>query len=378
MIEGGLYLSSIVLGCDSNGVHDANCQNTVAKILEKAGHSVEKLRISSGAFADYSYYNKKGKGKIGVYLMADSITSVADAYDGNIVFKYTYFIVRGDLGLPRMKTQQHFQNNPIGKDRHGDCRSASCNRLAGKTYPQMNEIIKSKCKVIFGTTPTEMGNNLVKELGGGDTASSSKNNSSSYGSCKEALTDVLYNWDGEVECFIRDDTVYVRKIPSPSTATLSLIEGQNIDLNSVNITDYNPSTVNHLSATFKDYTLSIQDDYLIKRFGKILSTVKMDKSIKKLDDAKKFLQREWNKLKRDNGHSLECKTFGHTQWKTGEWCRVYLPSFNIDDYMYITKVSQDDSGDSEWSCNLTLVDYPPGFGEPTNNNQDDSKSEDSQ
>ena len=33
--------------------------------------------------------------------------------------------------------------------------------------------------------------------------------------------------------------------------------------------------------------------------------------------------------------------------------------------MYISKMSQDDS--EEWTCNLTLVDYPPSLGKPTKN-----------
>ena len=41
-----LFMATIVLGCDRNGVNDAKFQNTVAKILEKAGHTVEKLEIN--------------------------------------------------------------------------------------------------------------------------------------------------------------------------------------------------------------------------------------------------------------------------------------------------------------------------------------------
>ena len=39
----------------------------------------------------------------------------------------------------------------------------------------------------------------------------------------------------------------------------------------------------------------------------------------------------------------------------------YLFLCDVDDYMYITKVSQ--SYDGELKTNITLVDYPPGFGE---------------
>ena len=369
-------MSTIVLGCDTNNSNDSKFQNTVAKILTKQGHTVEKLSIGPTPFGSIGYKSKV-KGKIGVYIMAASLTSVADLSSSGWQFKYTYFIIRGDIEGGRIKSTDDFNSKAIHKDPEGDCKAAACNRWNGKTYPEINKEIKSKGMVIFGgKTGEEIANSLVKAMGGDTSDSSSK--STSVSSIKEALTDVLYGWDGEAECYVRDDTVYIHKIPSPSDAKLSLIEGDNIDKDSVSVTDYNPSTVNILTTQFNDYELTIQDDHLIKRFGKISSSVAMDKEIKKLKDAKKFLQREWNKLKRDNGHVLELKTYGHSQWKVGEWCRVYLPSFNIDDYMYITKVSQDDSG--EWNCNITLVDYPPGFGEPTktdNDNENESKDTDS-
>lgn len=356
-------MSNVVLGCDDNGVNDSGCQSTVASILEKAGHTVEKIGIAPGPFADYSY-SSSAKGKIGVYLMADSIVSIADLAFGNTNFKYAYFIIRGDLGLPRMHTMEHFKNNPIRPD--ADCTSV-CDKLAGKTYVQMNEIVKNKCQIIFGTTPEEMGNNLVKAMGG-ETTNTSESTSSS--TIKSAICDVMYNWDAEAELFIRDETVHIRKIPSPSKATLSLVEGDNIHLDSINISDYNPSVVNYLTTTFEDYELTIQDELRVKRFGKVPLEVTLDEEIKTLEEAKEFLQREWNKLQRDNGHSLEVSVRGHSKWQVGKWCRVYIPSFGIDDFMYIINMSQDDSASDKWKCNLTLVDYPPSFGEPSSSGED--------
>ena len=365
-------MATIILGCDENNSNDHKVQNTVAKILEKAGHKVTKLKVDSNAFASASY-SKKNKGKIGVYLMAASVFSVADFAYGSTQMKYAYFGIRGDAS-PSIKTENDFNSKKIKPD--NDCTSI-CNKLAGMSYPEMNKKTKNRCQCVFGKTGEEIGNAIVQALGGETGGSSSKSDSTS--SIKEAMNDVLYYWDGEAECFLREDTVHIRKIPSPSTATLSLIEGQNIDMGSVNVTDYNPSAVNYLTCSFDDYVLTIQDEYLVKRFGKIPSKVKVGKDIKTLEQAKSFLQREWNKLKRDNGHSLELTTYGHSQWKVGEWCRVYLPSFNINGYMYITKSSQDEGSPGDWNCNLQLVDWPPGFGEPTNkDNEKDSKKNDSE
>ena len=70
----------VVLGCDSNGMNDEAFMNAVASKLESAGYTVEKLGIAPGPFATYSY-SSSAQGKYGVYLMADSIVSIAD-YSG--------------------------------------------------------------------------------------------------------------------------------------------------------------------------------------------------------------------------------------------------------------------------------------------------------
>ncbi len=357
-------MAAIVLGCDDNGYNDAEYQSTVAKILEKAGHTVEKCAIESNAFASYSdgSNGKNPNGKIGIYLIAAGTYSIADATYGTSRFKYNYFGIRPECS-PNWECSD-FDTRPIGPD--ADCPSWLCSKIAGNSFKRINEIVKAKSMVVTGKDATEMGNNLVKAMGGETTDSNSDSSSSS--TIKSAICDVMYNWDGEAELFIREETVHIQKIQSPSKAKLSLIEGENIHLGSITVNDYNPSTVNYLTATFKDYELTIQDEQRVKRFGKVQSEVSIeDDEVKTLDDAKEFLQREWNKLQRDNGHSLECTVRGNEKWKQGEWCRVYLPSFGIDGYMYIINMSQDDSASDKWNCQLTLVDYPPGFGEPSSN-----------
>ena len=88
-------MSTIVLGCDVNAGNDHEWQDTVASALEKQGHTVEKLSIAPGPFASYSY-GENGEhpaGKIGIYIMADSLFSVADLAFGGTGFKYGYFIL---------------------------------------------------------------------------------------------------------------------------------------------------------------------------------------------------------------------------------------------------------------------------------------------
>ena len=411
-------MADIVLGCDSNGKNDSGCQNEVAKVLEKNGHKVEKLTIGPNYFASYSY-DKKAKGKIGIYMIAAGITSIADLYVGNTQFKYGYIAIRGDLQLPRMKTMDDFKKNPIGKDKHGDCSGSianMCNKLRGKTFPQMNEVVKDKLTITFGSTPKEIGENLVKAMGGEvDTDSSSDDSKSDSGgsSIKEALQKLLKHWDGEVECYIRGDEVHINKIRDPETYYVGVVqEGLNVFSDSISVTDVNSDVPNVMEVQWTDGVITFKDEKSIKRFGEIQTTIvavrketviedkdtDKDKNndttsdtsdsgtgedgvdlddnggatsstqstiketpINNYEEALKFARLEWNKLQRDNGRTLECQVLGSNVWKSGEWVRVYLPSYWIDGYMYITRVSQSlDGGD--WTASLSLVDYPPGWG----------------
>ena len=152
-------MSTVVVGCDVNNSRDHEVQNTVCKALEKAGHKVEKLPVDSNEFATYDWgeRGRNPRGKIGVYIIADGIFSIADRYNNSGGFKYAYFIIRGDLGRPRMKTRKDFETRPIGAD--GDC-TGICNKLRGKSFVEINKIVKKKCWVVFGRNGKEMADEL--------------------------------------------------------------------------------------------------------------------------------------------------------------------------------------------------------------------------
>ena len=360
-------MSTVVVGCDANGVHDSQVQSTIAKALEKQGHKVEKLPVKSTAFADYDWGNiGNPKGKIGVYIIAAGTNSITDAYDNKNGFKYCYFVIRGDLSVPP-HNRKGFETAKIGGD--ADCRG-NCAKAVGKTFPEMNEMFKDHCHMVFGTTADEMATELVKAMGGEVSDSKSDSKSSSGSSIKEALKQALKKWDGEAEVKLRGDTVYINRIPDPSTAKLVISEYDNIIYDSVTVTDINPGVVNTLIMNYKGYELKLTDDDLIARFGEIKKTIKPSSDIKKLSDAQSYFRREWNKIRRDDGRQVELKVPGDSKWYVGRWAQVHLPSFNINDYMYITKVSHDEDGTNNWTTNLTLVDYPPSLS--TDDSEDSS------
>ena len=360
-------MSTVVVGCDVNNSRDHEVQNTVCKALEKAGHKVEKLPVDSNEFATYDWgeRGRNPRGKIGVYIIADGIFSIADRYNNSGGLKYAYFIIRGDLGRSRMKTRKDFETRPIGAD--GDC-TGICNKLRGKSFVEINKIVKKKCWVVFGRNGKEMASELIKAMGGdtSTSSSSSKSKSKSTGSTgstiKEALKKAVSKWDGEVEINLRGDTVYVNKIKDPTSTKLVLNEYDNIIYDSISATDVIPTTVNTLILNYKSYELKLTDNTLIKRFGVVKQTIKAPNTVKSLDDAKKYLNREWNKIRRNNGRQVELKVNGDMKWQTGKWVRTFIPSLFIDDYMYISKTSHEEDGTSNWTVSLTLVDYPPSFG----------------
>ena len=417
---------TVVVGCDINSGQDSNFQNTVCEKLESAGYTVEKLQIAPNPFAAYSY-SGKAQGKYGVYIIAAGTYSIADYHYGanknKKSFKMAVFPIRTDLNS---KLQgDNWDEYPIGADADY---SGLPRDIVGKTFKQMNEMLKEDVRIVRGNTPDEMAKNVLAALGG---KVSDDDKGSSASSIKDAIKEVMSFWDGEVECYVRDDTMYIHKIKDPEEeCDILLSEGINIASDSVSITDYNPDTVNFLTVHWPGGDdIVYRDESLIARFGekpleldavkKVIVTEEQEKTVdtsstdtsttvdttntdtsstdtsdttttttetttvtkteevpvETYEEAVNFANIEWAKIKRDDGHTLELKTVGSDSIREGQWCRVYLPSFNLDQYMYITRVSQSD-GDSGWECSLSLTDYPPSFGEYQEESGEEEEDED--
>lgn len=274
-------MTTVVIGCDHNTGQDTEYQDKMAEVLEGGGYETEKLSVGPNSFASYSY-NQNGKqanGKIGVFILAVGLTSICDLYDGNTNFDYAYFAVRGGLGQG-MDTQEEFQSKGVHKDKHGDCISKSCNILDGKTYPEINEYISSKGKAVFGTSPEELANNVLDAIKGGsgntgeggDDSSSSDDKEPTPMSYVDMIKDLISVWDGDVECKVRQDKLYINKVPKPNPE-LWIVEGNNIVSGNAKTSDYHSDTINTLHVTYNNKTITITDEYLINRFGVVEETI---------------------------------------------------------------------------------------------------------
>lgn len=159
--------NQVVLGCDRNNGEDQAYQDGVAQVLEQAGYVVEKLPIAPNEFASYSYGNngKDPKGKQGVYLIAAGLTSIVDLYYGGTSFDYAVFGIRQHLN--GIDSEDDMNTKQISPDHHGDCLPVEdCQKLAGKTYKEINEITKDKCVAVTGGSPEELGQSILAALGG--------------------------------------------------------------------------------------------------------------------------------------------------------------------------------------------------------------------
>lgn len=150
----------IILGCDANTENDKYVQNAVASKLSQNGYTVELLDIGPNYFASTDY-SSKAKGKIGIYLIASGIFSIADAYYGDGQFDNYVFGIRGDFGD---KGATDF-NRPIRAD--ADC-THICDELNGKTFNEMNSMLQPYVAICGGADIDELSNNILNWVNGLD------------------------------------------------------------------------------------------------------------------------------------------------------------------------------------------------------------------
>ena len=364
--------------CDNIDGNENSRINALCEALKKNGHNATNGGVGPNTIQSHGL-TSASKGQIGVFIVGGSDAGMyVDFRDGlkrgYYHYKYMWVVFASETATTdKWITCNGLANTPLVRA-HDDNYSGSNIESVGSSAKSFFDANKEYIGYACGKKGCSF-DDVIQNFLNGANAGDTNSDSSSGSTIKSAICDVMYNWDGEAELFIRDETVYIHKIKSPLKAELSLIEGENIHLNSITINDYNPSTVNYLTCIFEDYELTIQDESRIKRFGKVPSEVSIGEDVKNLEDAKEFLQREWNKLQRDNDHSLECTVRGNSKWQVGEWCRVYLPTFNLDGFMYIINMSQDDSASDKWNCKLTLVDYPPSFGKPSVNENNSEETD---
>ena len=412
--------------------------NALCEALKSKGH--EAINGGVGPNTVQSHGQSSGaNGQIGVFICGgvdiqvfwDFVQGIGSYYH----YKYFIYVYASDTATTdKWLTCNGAKNTPTVQA-HDDNYSGGQGDAIGKTVHQYCTEHKDKIWYAcgkLGCTFDDVIQNFLAGIGAGD----DEKEGSSASTIKDALKELLAAWDGEVECRVVNEYVYVNKIQDPKARhRYYLTEGTNIVTDSVTISDYNPDTVNFLTVHWQGgEDIVYRDEKLIKRFGekpleldavkKVTTTEEKPKAstatatassdtdtdtdttstdtsttsssstasdtetettttteevpVETLEEAETFARVEWAKIKRDDGHKLECKVIGSEKWRNGEWARIYMPSFELDDFMYIIQLSQSEDENGDWTANLTLVDYPPSFGTETTEDTEEEEEEETE
>lgn len=383
----------------------------IAEKLEAAGHTVTKLGIGPYPNQNYSL-TSAAQGKVDIMIaggvcmgtLCDFLYGMEKGY-----YKCSKFIVAFVGWIGNKYTTCEYLKNYRQKnkawddsfspqwllDKYGVCDGRKSVAELCAEHENLSYVCGDNCE--------ELARKILKGMG------DDSDSESEPSTIRDVLKELMYHWDGQAELKCYGDTIYINKIPPQTDATLEITEGVNLVKDGLTIHDYYPDTINYLVVThnFGDPIIKT-DQRLIDRFGEKKREVEATKKIQvqeevessdtdtdtdtdtedtdtssdsddesttetkwvtkevpveSYEEAVAFADAEWGRIRRDDGHTIECKVIPSPDWRIGEWVKVYIPSYYEDCYMYITKVSNTDSGDGDWACSLTLADFPPSFGE---------------
>lgn len=399
-------MSSYVISSDNIDGKEQSYIQACIKKLEAKGHTCENAGVGPNTIQSKGL-SSSSTGKIGVFIVGGSdagmyVDFVTGLKNGYYHYKYMWVVFASNTATTdKWITCSGLANTPLVRA-WDDNYSGSNIAAVGKTAKQYFTENKQYINYVCGEKGCDFDSIASKLANGG----SDEEESSSATSIKEALKEVLSPLDGEVECKVINDKVYVNKIPEPEASyTLELLEGINIIHDSISITDYNPDTINKLIVHWNNGAdIVYADDMLIDRFGekvteldavKIITVTEVEDDsvdsdsgsdesktststkevpVETYDEALNFAKTEWAKIRRKNGHTIECRVSSSPEWRQGEWVRVVIPSFDENGFMYVTNVSQSTSPTGS-QCSLTLADYPPSLGEPKETQEDSEENE---
>lgn len=309
-------------------------------------------------------------------------------------------------------TCEELANRKLVRAHDDNFSGSAINKYIQQGYTAKKYILENKDKInyVCGDSPETLAKRIL--AGGGNTDDDSEG-SSQPSTIKEALKKLMSYYDGDIECRVEGNQVFINKIGNPSETSLIIAEGRNIVDDSVSIKDYYPTTVNFLTVHWQGgEDIVYRDESLIARFGEIplemdavkkVTTVTEETTtetttdeetgeeteetttetktettevpVETLEEAETFARIEWAKIRRDDGYSLDLKVVPDATYRIGEWVYVYIPTYDVDKHMYITKQSVTHSADPNAEIGLTLVDYPPSFGEFVEESSEEEEDE---
>lgn len=377
-------MTNFVIGSDNIDKKEKTYISQMSKILKKKGHSVKSVGVGPGHVQSYGL-TSGAKNKTAIFIVGGSDGGTySDFVHTNYKYDFVWFAFTSWIGNSWI-TCNGLKTKKLVRAHDDNFSSAAAVREFTKyTADGFFKKYSKKIGYVCGDDIKTLADGILNKTTDNSSNNSDKSTSKSY---RDIIKDLIAPLDGNVEVRIENDTVYISKIDTPEPSVY-VMEGHNLVSGQLSITDYNPTTINKLTITYGKKKLVISDDYLIDRFGEMKSSKEakytvttysstdekedsdnIDKKSSKSKEVKitskkealAFAKREWGKIRRNDGHTIECQVLGYNDFKTGIWCNIWIPTFNESLDMYITKVSHSVGADSEWLTNLTLKDYPPSL-----------------
>ena len=229
------------VGSDHSGTGDTECINKICDILERNGHTTERLGVSPNLEADLM---NKPSDSVGVFLVnglcIGSLKSLNDDLKNTTIIGIPKVMYTGGVSLPDgLKTQ------PLKLDPR-QAWPESYKELNGKTFDEVAGMLE-RIEYVYGETCEDVAQGILDGNFGGSGGGSSQ--TTQEGEKKimsgwESITDLLKPLDGEAMVVVRGDAVIVKRIYPPTSTRLWVYEGINIVEDSVKISDYSPEIYN--------------------------------------------------------------------------------------------------------------------------------------
>lgn len=280
-------MSHYIVGSDKSGKSDNDCIEKVCQVLRDNGHTADNIGVNSNL---ESQFRSKGKGCIGVFLVNGICIGTMDSIAQGVVKKglmdYVIFGIAksyygGGMKLPDELTSGKLKIAWDDKFTKEPRRSQLDGKYTVKEYCDENN---QYINYAYGDDCEQVAQSILQGGGGagagtGTTTSDDKKEPTPV-SYLEMIKDLISVWDGDVECKIRQDKMYINKVPQPKPQ-LWIVDGNNVVSGSAKVQDYNSDTINTLNVEYanKSNTITITDDYLINRFGPVEETIEAEKTV---------------------------------------------------------------------------------------------------
>lgn len=319
-------MSSYVVGSDKSGNGDTACIEKICQVFRDNGHTAENIGVTPNL---ESNLKSKGKGNIGVFMVNgicigtfDSVRRMVEA--GGIDF--VWFACPQSINPSNdWLSCESCKTRKVGLA--PDDSFTPSDRIAelDKKYTveeycnQYSQYVGYAC----GKDCEEVANNILNggsgSGGGGTTTSSSSDDKPTPMSYLDMIKDLISVWDGDVECKIRQNKMYINKVPTPQPK-LWAIESTNIVSGQAKVTDYNSDTINTLNVTYNNggNSYTIKDEYLINRFSEVEATIEAEKTVTEYGEGETEISNNANATGEDSEWTKIASVL-QTYYQSNDW-----------------------------------------------------------